>query len=171
MITSRAFKVHKQLLVPLVAALTFKPHFALALGGQSFTRSMSDEVEKANVAAAKQVYSQPEPTIFSKILDKSIPADIIYEDDKCIAFRDVSPVSPVHFLVIPRKIIPRLSEAEDSDSELLGHLLSVARKTAQVEGLADGYRIVINDGKNGAQSVYHLHIHVMGGRQMSWPPG
>uniref|UniRef100_A0A3Q4I7S3 Histidine triad nucleotide binding protein 2 n=1 Tax=Neolamprologus brichardi TaxID=32507 RepID=A0A3Q4I7S3_NEOBR len=111
------------------------------------------------------------PTIFSKVIDKSIPADIIYEDEKCLAFRDISPQAPVHFLVIPRIPIPRISEAKDDDAELLGHLLVVAKNVAKQESLTEGYRVVINDGKHGAQSVYHLHIHVLGGRQMKWPPG
>ncbi|XP_073807225.1 histidine triad nucleotide-binding protein 2, mitochondrial isoform X1 [Danio rerio] len=90
---------------------------------------------------------------------------------QCLAFRDVNPQAPVHYLVIPRIPIPRISEAHDEDSLILGHLLVVAKNIAKKEGLAEGYRVVINDGKNGAQSVYHLHIHVLGGRQMKWPPG
>ncbi|XP_041087332.1 histidine triad nucleotide-binding protein 2, mitochondrial isoform X2 [Polyodon spathula] len=100
-----------------------------------------------------------------------MPADIIYEDEKCLAFRDISAQAPVHFLVIPRSPIPRISEAADDDEQLLGHLLIVAKNMAKKEGLKEGYRVVINDGKQGAQSVYHLHIHVLGGRQMEWPPG
>uniref|UniRef100_A0AAZ1XEC2 HIT domain-containing protein n=1 Tax=Oreochromis aureus TaxID=47969 RepID=A0AAZ1XEC2_OREAU len=129
----------------------------------------SDEVRLAEEASKK--YGSPAPTIFSKVIDKSIPADIIYEDEKCLAFRDISPQAPVHFLVIPRIPIPRISEAKDDDAELLGHLLVVAKNVAKQESLTEGYRVVINDGKHGAQSVYHLHIHVLGGRQMKWPPG
>ncbi|XP_028399479.1 uncharacterized protein LOC114522900 [Dendronephthya gigantea] len=111
-------------------------------------------------------------TIFGKILRKEIPADMIYEDDKCIAFRDVNPVAPKHVLVIPRKPIARLSEASEDDTQLLGHLMMTAKKVAKQEGLHEsGYRIVINDGRDGAQSVYHLHIHIIGGRLMNWPPG
>uniref|UniRef100_A0A3B3ZTD4 HIT domain-containing protein n=1 Tax=Periophthalmus magnuspinnatus TaxID=409849 RepID=A0A3B3ZTD4_9GOBI len=128
-----------------------------------------DEVRLAQEASQKS--SSPAPTIFSRVIDKSIPADIIYEDDKCLAFRDISPQAPVHFLVIPRVPIPRISEAKDDDTELLGHLLVIAKNVAKKEGLQEGYRIVINDGKHGAQSVYHLHVHVLGGRQMTWPPG
>uniref|UniRef100_A0A803T2W4 HIT domain-containing protein n=1 Tax=Anolis carolinensis TaxID=28377 RepID=A0A803T2W4_ANOCA len=90
---------------------------------------------------------------------------------QCVAFRDVSPQAPVHVLVIPRKPIPRLSQAEEADTQLLGHLLLVASQVAKAEGLSEGYRVVINDGKHGAQSVYHLHLHILGGRQMGWPPG
>lgn len=90
----------------------------------------------------------------------------------CVAFKDLSPQAPVHFLVIPKKPIVQLSTAEDSDEQLLGHLLIVAKKVAKEMGLADdGYRLTINNGRNGGQSVYHLHVHVMGGRQMDWPPG
>ncbi|KAG8197366.1 hypothetical protein JTE90_013492 [Oedothorax gibbosus] len=129
--------------------------------------SASDEVSKAKVAAE----SASGPTIFSKILDKSIPADILYEDEKCMAFRDVMPQAPVHFLVIPRKPIPSLSKAASQDTELLGHLLQVAKDVAEKEQLENGYRLVINNGPDGAQSVYHLHVHILGGRQMGWPPG
>ncbi|XP_019954848.2 histidine triad nucleotide-binding protein 2, mitochondrial isoform X1 [Paralichthys olivaceus] len=128
-----------------------------------------DEVNLAEEASRR--YGSSAPTIFSKVIDRSIPADIIYEDEKCLAFRDISPQAPVHFLVIPRLPIPRISEATDDDAELLGHLLVVAKNVAKRESLKEGYRVVINDGKHGAQSVYHLHIHVLGGRQMTWPPG
>ncbi|XP_038646688.1 histidine triad nucleotide-binding protein 2, mitochondrial-like isoform X3 [Scyliorhinus canicula] len=140
--------------------------------GCCLSKVSGSDVLKATLAddATKKYGNQP-PTLFSKIIDKSLPADIIYEDDQCLSFRDVNPQGPVHFLVIPKMAIPRISAATDDDKELLGHLLIVAKNIAKKEGLADGYRLVINDGKNGAQSVYHLHIHVIGGRQMSWPPG
>ncbi|KAM9367555.1 adenosine 5'-monophosphoramidase HINT2 [Phaethornis superciliosus] len=127
------------------------------------------EVGKAQRAASEGGGGQP--TIFSKIIDRSVPATILYEDEKCLVFRDVAPQAPTHFLVIPKRPIPRISRVGPQDTELLGHLLVVAARTAQAEGLADGYRVVINDGKHGAQSVYHLHLHVLGGRQLSWPPG
>lgn len=123
------------------------------------------EVEAAQTAAPGG------DTIFGKILRKEIPCDFIYEDDQCVAFRDISPQAPVHFLVIPRKPIPQLRFANEGDEQLLGHLMLVASKVASQEGLEDGFRVVVNDGKDGAQSVYHLHIHVLGKRQMSWPPG
>ncbi|XP_031832352.1 histidine triad nucleotide binding protein 1 [Nomia melanderi] len=128
-------------------------------------RKMATEVEKAQTAAPSG------DTIFGKILRKEIPCNFIYEDDKCVAFQDINGQAPVHFLVIPRKPIPQLSKAEDEDEALLGHLMIVARKVAKEQGLNDGFRLVINDGKQGAQSVYHLHLHVLGGRQMQWPPG
>ena len=115
-----------------------------------------------------------QPTIFDKIISKEIPADIIYEDDECLAFRDIQPQGPVHFLVIPkvRGALVRLSNADESHKTLLGHLVYTAQSVAKQEGLAEkGFRLVINDGPDGSQSVYHLHIHVIGGRQMTWPPG
>ncbi len=111
-------------------------------------------------------------TLFSKIVRRDIPADIVYEDDLCLAFRDINPQAPTHVLLIPKKPIPRLSEAESSDHALLGHLLLTASRVAQDLGLAeDGYRVVINNGENGGQTVYHLHLHILGGRFMAWPPG
>lgn len=133
---------------------------------QSLSDSASDEISKA-----RQAKKTAQPTIFSKIIDKTIPADIIYEDDKCLAFNDVTPQAPVHFLVIPRKPIAQISDSESTDQMLLGHLLLVAKNLAAKRNLENGYRIVINNGPDGGQSVYHLHIHVLGGRQMGWPPG
>ncbi|XP_030753026.1 histidine triad nucleotide-binding protein 2, mitochondrial-like isoform X2 [Sitophilus oryzae] len=127
---------------------------------------MSSEVEKAQ----KSQYDKNAETIFDKILAKQIPADIIYEDEQCLAFNDVAPQAPVHFLVIPKKRIPMIEKCEENHKELLGHLLLTAKDLA-AKRLPKGYRIVINNGKEGSQSVYHLHIHVLGGRQMKWPPG
>ena len=110
-------------------------------------------------------------TIFDKILDGSISADIVHEDELSLSFRDVAPQAPVHILTIPKKRIAMLSEARAEDSALLGHLLRVSQVVAEKEKLDGGYRIVINNGKDGAQSVYHLHVHLLGGRQMKWPPG
>ncbi|XP_001623801.2 adenosine 5'-monophosphoramidase HINT1 [Nematostella vectensis] len=111
-------------------------------------------------------------TIFGKIIRKEIPAEILHEDDQCLAFRDINPQAPTHVLVIPKKPIRQLSKADDSDEQLLGRLLIVARKVAAMQNLAnDGYRIIINDGKNGGQEVFHLHVHILGGRKMKWPPG
>lgn len=110
-------------------------------------------------------------TIFSKIIRKEIPADIIYEDNLAIAFRDVNPQAPVHILVIPKQAIAQLSDAESKDHALMGHLLLTAKRVAEQEGLTNGYRLVINTGPDGGQTVYHLHLHILGGRQMQWPPG
>ena len=112
-----------------------------------------------------------EKTIFQKIIDKDIPADIIYEDDRCLAFRDINPQAPTHVLVIPKKTIESLAQAEDNDRALLGHLLLTARKIAEQEGLNNGYRTVLNCGPDGGQSVDHLHVHILGGRKLAWPPG
>ena len=110
-------------------------------------------------------------TVFKKIIDGEIPAAIVYEDDRCLAFRDVNPQAPAHVLVIPRKEIPSLADATDEDRELLGHLILAADKVARQLGLADGYRTVINIGDHGGQTVPHLHVHVLGGRPLGWPPG
>uniref|UniRef100_I1NSM0 HIT domain-containing protein n=1 Tax=Oryza glaberrima TaxID=4538 RepID=I1NSM0_ORYGL len=113
------------------------------------------------------------PTIFDKILRKEIPSQVVYEDEKTLAFRDISPQAPVHIIIIPKVKdgLSRLSKAEERHVEVMGHLLYAAKTIAKQENLDDGFRIVINDGPNGCQSVYHLHIHLLGGRQMNWPPG
>lgn len=110
-------------------------------------------------------------TIFGKIIRREIPADIVYEDDLALAFKDVQPQAPVHILVIPKKPIVKLADAEEGDRDLLGHLLLTAKRVAAEAGLTNGYRVVINTDSDGGQSVYHLHLHILGGRQMSWPPG
>jgi histidine triad (HIT) family protein len=111
-------------------------------------------------------------TIFKKIIEKEIPAEIVYEDDLCLAFRDISPQAPTHVLLIPKKEIASLSTADPKDHPLLGHLLLKAAEIAQQEGLVEnGYRVVINTGNYGGQSVDHLHFHILGGRHLGWPPG
>ena len=127
-------------------------------------RTMTSEVDKAKAAAPSEG-----PTIFDKIIAKEIPAKIIFEDEQCLAFKDVNPQAPVHFLVIPkaRGNLTQLSKARQSDEALLGHLMFVAQLVAREQGIAEsGFRLVVNDGKDGSQSVYHLHIHVLGGRQL-----
>lgn len=115
--------------------------------------------------------SQAPETIFSKIIRREIPADIVYEDEFAIAFRDVSPQAPIHILVIPKKPITRLSESEQEDETLLGHLLKVVQQVAVQEKLDQGFRVVINNGEDGGQTVDHLHLHLLGGRSLNWPPG
>ena len=111
-------------------------------------------------------------TIFKRIIDREIPADVVYEDDLCLAFRDVSPQAPVHVLVIPKQEIKSVDAIEEADAELLGHLWLVIAKIARELGVAEeGYRVVTNCGKLGGQSVDHLHFHLLGGRQLDWPPG
>ncbi|MEM7675652.1 MAG: histidine triad nucleotide-binding protein [Myxococcota bacterium] len=110
-------------------------------------------------------------TIFAKIIDRELPADIVYEDDRALAFRDINPAAPTHILVIPKKPIDMVENIEDADEALVGHLIIVGKKVANQEGLTDGYRLVFNNGKQGGQTVYHIHLHVLGGRQLSWPPG
>lgn len=111
-------------------------------------------------------------TIFHKIIRREIPADIVFEDDLVLAFRDITPVSPTHILVIPKKTLPSLREAEPGDEQLLGHMLAVCAEIARKEGVQeDGYRVVINAGKRAGQAVFQLHMHVLGGRDFAWPPG
>jgi histidine triad (HIT) family protein len=109
-------------------------------------------------------------TIFGKIARGEMKADVVYQDDRALAFRDIAPQAPTHILVIPRKPIPRLSASTAEDDALLGHLLAVARKVASEQGLSD-FRLVVNDGAAAGQTVFHLHVHVLGGRPFSWPPG
>ena len=115
--------------------------------------------------------SQNTETIFSKIIRKEIPAHIVYEDDLALAFTDVNPQAPLHILVIPKKPIVNLATAEPEDQALLGHLLLIVQKVAAQAGLENGYRVVMNTGVDGGQTVHHLHIQILGGRSMSWPPG
>ena len=110
-------------------------------------------------------------TIFEKIIAREIPAKIIYEDDEVLAFHDVNPQAPVHALIVPKRLIPRMNDATDQDEALLGKLLLAAKKVANDLGLTNGYRIVINNGPDAGESVPHLHVHVLGKRAMAWPPG
>ena len=110
-------------------------------------------------------------TLFEKIVAREIPAQIVYEDDLCLAFRDIHPQAPTHVLLIPKKPIPSLADLQPDDQPLCGHLLLTARKLAEQLGLDNGFRVVINSGSDGGQTVPHLHLHLLGGRGLSWPPG
>ncbi|HCU87030.1 MAG: histidine triad nucleotide-binding protein [Verrucomicrobiales bacterium] len=110
-------------------------------------------------------------TLFEKIIAREIPADIIFEDDLVLAFNDINPQAPTHVLVIPKKPIPRIAEAVPDDHQVLGHLLLKAREVAAELNLENGYRLVINNGPDGGESVPHLHLHILGGRALNWPPG
>lgn len=110
-------------------------------------------------------------TIFSKIIRREIPAEIVYEDELCIAFRDVNPQAPLHILLIPKQPISKLSDSTNADTELLGHLMKIAPKIAAEQGYADAFRLVINNGEEVGQTVFHLHLHILAGRDFSWPPG
>ncbi len=112
-----------------------------------------------------------EKTIFKKIIDGEIPANIVHQDDQCIAFHDVNPQAPVHVLVIPKKEIASLDDISDDDQALLGHISIVIRDLASKLSLRDGYRVVVNCGGDGGQTVNHLHYHLLGGRKLTWPPG
>lgn len=111
-----------------------------------------------------------QPTLFERIIARDIPADIVYEDERCIAFRDISPVAPVHVLLVPKKVLPKLSDAQLEDQTMLGHLMLQVGKVARLCELED-FRIVVNNGESACQSVFHLHIHIIGGRDLTWPPG
>jgi histidine triad (HIT) family protein len=110
-------------------------------------------------------------TLFSKIIDREISADIVFEDDICLAFRDIAPTAPVHILIVPKRPIAQVAHLTDADTNLAGHLVLVATQIARREGLEDGYRLVFNNGKEGGQTVFHIHLHLIGGRPMTWPPG
>jgi histidine triad (HIT) family protein len=113
-----------------------------------------------------------EKTLFSKIIDGEIPGDFVHQDDLCVAIRDIAPQAPTHILVIPRKPLVGIQDCSSDDQALLGHMMLVARSLAETHGLGPkGYRLVVNAGKEGGQAVPHLHIHLLGGRQMKWPPG
>lgn len=113
-----------------------------------------------------------EETIFSEIIAKKKPAEIIYEDDEVVAFKDINPQAPVHVLIVPRKPIPKLTAADETDEKVLGKMVIVAKKIATDFGLDnDGFRLLLNEGKNGGQTIYHLHFHLLGGRRLMWPPG
>jgi len=115
---------------------------------------------------------QSQDTLFGKIIRKEIPATIVFENDSVLAFRDINPQAPVHILIIPKKPIPSMAEATAVDQGLLGELILVAKQIAIAEGLAEGgYRLVINTGADGGQTVFHLHVHLLGGRPLTWPPG
>lgn len=110
-------------------------------------------------------------TIFGRIVRREIPADVVWEDDRALAFRDVDPVAPVHVLVVPKEPLARLADAGPEHTALLGHLLWVAGEVARQEGVGDAFRLVVNSGEGAGQSVFHLHLHVIGGRGLAWPPG
>lgn len=137
----------------------------------SSVKATSDEESAARAAAANA--DSGAPTIFDKIISKEIPSTIVYEDEAVLAFRDISPQAPVHVLVIPKLHdgLTELGKAEKRHEEILGKLLHAAKIVAEKEGISDGFRVVINSGASACQSVYHLHLHVLGGRQMKWPPG
>ena len=111
-------------------------------------------------------------TLFEKIISREIPANIVFEDEHCLAFRDISPQAPIHILVVPKSVIARIDAAEEENQIILGHLLLTAAEVARREGISEtGYRLVINNGSHGGETVPHLHVHLLGGRPLAWPPG
>ncbi|XP_024980909.1 14 kDa zinc-binding protein-like [Cynara cardunculus var. scolymus] len=140
---------------------------------RAISRVSATHDEEASAKAAATEANTGAPTIFDKIISKEILSTIIYEDEKVLAFRDINPQAPVHVLVIPklRDGLTELGKAEPRHEDILGHLLHASKIVAEKEGIVDGFRVVINSGASACQSVYHLHLHVLGGRQMKWPPG
>jgi histidine triad (HIT) family protein len=112
-----------------------------------------------------------EKTLFQKIMDREIDGEILYEDDECVVLRDINPQAPTHVLIVPRKPIPRLDDLTEEDEALVGHLFLVAKKIAADEGVTNGYRTVFNNGRDANQEVDHIHLHLLGGRTLGWPPG
>jgi len=110
-------------------------------------------------------------TIFDKIISKEIPAEIVYEDEQCLAFNDANPQAPIHILIIPKKSIAKVADANTDDQNILGHLLLKAVEIAEMLGVKDAFRLVINNGEGAGQTVFHLHIHLLAGRPLNWPPG
>tara|TARA_B100001287_G_scaffold254093_1_gene237275 strand:- start:73 stop:414 length:342 start_codon:yes stop_codon:yes gene_type:complete len=110
-------------------------------------------------------------TLFEKIIDKEIPAEIIYEDEVSIVIKDINPQAPTHLLIIPKKVIPKISDASDNDKDILGHLMLLAKDISNQLGLDETFRLVVNNGAKAGQSVFHLHIHLLSGRPLNWPPG
>ncbi len=110
-------------------------------------------------------------TLFEKIIDKEIPAEIIFEDEIAIVIKDINPQAPTHLLIIPKKVIPKLSDSSDDDKNVLGHLMLIARDISNELGLDETFRLVVNNGAKAGQSVFHLHIHLLSGRRLNWPPG
>ena len=111
-------------------------------------------------------------TIFDKIISKEIPADIVYEDNDFLAFNDINPQAPIHILIIPKKRIPTINDLQPNDYKLIGEMVVIAKNIAEEKGLSeDGYRLIFNCNENGGQTVYHIHLHLLGGRSLSWPPG
>jgi diadenosine tetraphosphate (Ap4A) HIT family hydrolase len=136
-------------------------------------RNGDEEAAAKTAAAAAVTLDTGAPTLFDKIVSREIPATVVYEDESVLAFRDINPQAPVHVVLIPKRRdgLTQLSKADARHKDVLGQLLLAAKRVADQEGLDNGFRVVINDGPNGCQSVYHLHLHLLGGRQMKWPPG
>ncbi|XP_042480910.1 14 kDa zinc-binding protein [Macadamia integrifolia] len=146
------------------------PSSRLGVLGSHFSSVSAMASEKEAALAA---IPSDSPTIFDKIINKEIPSTVVYEDDKVLAFRDITPQAPTHIVIVPKVKdgLTGLSKAEERHCDILGYLLYTAKLVAKQEGLNDGFRIVINDGPKGCQSIYHIHVHLLGGRQMNWPPG
>lgn len=155
--------------IPPTQSLFHNPHcFRRTMSSVSATND-----EEASAKATAAIADTGAPTIFDKIIAKEIPSTIVYEDEKVLAFRDINPQAPIHVVIIPksRDGLTQLGKAEARHGDILGHLLYAAKIVAEKEGIVDGFRVVINNGPAACQSVYHIHLHVLGGRQLKWPPG
>lgn len=143
------------------------------LGRRLFSNVRAQKNEEVAAASAAALADAGAPTIFDKIIRKEIPTTVVYEDEKVLAFRDINPQAPVHIVLIPkiRDGLTQLSKADMKHKDILGHLMYTTAVIAKQEGIEDGYRVVINNGPTACQSVYHLHLHIIGGRQLKWPPG
>ena len=126
--------------------------------------------DKLYLTTTQRTYKMTD-TLFKKIIDREIPADIVYEDDDCLVFKDINPVAPIHLLIIPKKQIEKVADAELTDQDILGHLMLVAGNVARDLGVEDAFRLVVNNGAGAQQTVFHLHIHLIAGREFNWPPG
>jgi histidine triad (HIT) family protein len=133
--------------------------------------ALSDTLSKLRPCQSQKTEQNTVETLFTKIINREIPANIIYEDDQVLAFHDIAPKAPVHFLVIPKKPIRTLNDVTEEDKGLLGHILFTAQRLALELGCQDGFRVVMNTNEHGGQTVYHIHMHVLGQRHMTWPPG
>ncbi|XP_078433502.1 14 kDa zinc-binding protein-like [Wolffia australiana] len=162
------------LILPLSSLLSRALPTLLKSPYSRFSRQITHVVDEEAAARAAAAHAESGgSTIFDKIISKEIPSTIVYEDDKVLAFRDINPQAPVHVLVIPKRRdgLTELGKAEPRHEEILGQLVYAAKVVAEKEGISEGFRVVINSGASASQSVYHLHLHVLGGRQMKWPPG
>ena len=145
---------------------------AIIMSKRGQNRCSGARFQLQGASACVKFVAAMEKTLFQKIADKEIPSDMVYEDELCVAFRDITPVAPVHVLLVPRKPIPSIEAAAAEDAELLAHLMLKVGEIARAEGLAEGgFRTVMNTGDAAGQTVPHLHIHIIGGRSMQWPPG
>ncbi|MBL9077367.1 MAG: histidine triad nucleotide-binding protein [Planctomycetes bacterium] len=155
-------------------ALPGSPRDGASAGGKGLSRGRS-ALLSASVGASRRpspaALTYDPSNVFARILRREIPAQVLHEDEHCLAFRDVAPQAPLHFLVIPKRPLARLADAGGDDGAVLGHLLLTAAAVARQQGFGDAFRTVLNSGAGAGQTVFHLHVHVLAGRPLAWPPG